>query len=96
MSRPTFGRRGALGVFAAALLPASRLAAQDAVATDWPTKPVHIIVPFAPGGSTDAVILSARIASQTFRRPSTPTILTWSCNPAPSTTARAASAMSSE
>jgi tripartite-type tricarboxylate transporter receptor subunit TctC len=53
MSSPTFGRRSALGAFAAALLPASRLAAQDAVATDWPTKPVHIIVPFAPGGSGD-------------------------------------------
>ena len=61
MSVPVLGRRSALGAFAAALLPASRLAAQNAVPTDWPTKPVHIVVPFAPGGSGD---ITARLVGK--------------------------------
>ncbi len=55
----TLNRRSALGRLAAAglitnLLPAW---AQDA----WPNKPVRIVVPFAPGGSTDVV---ARLVGQ--------------------------------
>jgi len=48
-------RRAALGL-AGAALAAPALRAQDV----WPTGPVRIIVPFAPGGSTDAV---ARLVS---------------------------------
>jgi tripartite-type tricarboxylate transporter receptor subunit TctC len=40
----------ALAVALAALAPVS-----GAVAQDWPTKPVHIVVPYAPGGSSDTL-----------------------------------------
>ena len=39
-------------VFAYALA----LAANSALAQDWPAKPVHWIVPFPPGGSTDIAV----------------------------------------
>ena len=44
-----------------ALLAAFAPSAASAQATDWPTKPVTVVVPFAAGGNTDVM---ARIASQ--------------------------------
>ena len=43
------------GLFGMAALPAS--------ATEWPTRPVRLIVPYAPGGGTDVV---ARVLAQTM------------------------------
>ena len=48
------------GVALAALLG---LAALPAVAAEWPTRPVRLIVPYAPGGGTDVV---ARVLAQTM------------------------------
>lgn len=48
---------GIMVALAAAVSP-SRLAAQDAVPaqeSSWPTRPVHILVPFSPGGAVDIV-----------------------------------------
>jgi putative tricarboxylic transport membrane protein len=40
---------------AAALLGAALLASGNAPAFAWPDKPVKVIVPFGPGGTTDVV-----------------------------------------
>ena len=37
------------------------LAASSALAQGWPDRPVHVIVPFTPGGNVDIV---ARIVAQ--------------------------------
>lgn len=44
-----------LAVVAAFLLAAGLTSAAAHAADNWPTRPVHIIVPFAPAGPTDAI-----------------------------------------
>ena len=48
-------RRHALKTRLCAALTASGLAAAPAHADDWPSKPIKVIVPYTPGGSTDTV-----------------------------------------
>ena len=55
-----FTRRPVLGAMAALLMSLTGLAAM--AQTPWPTKPVKILVPFTPGGTTD--ILARAIAPE--------------------------------
>ena len=48
-------RRHALKTLLYAALAAGGLVAGPAHADDWPSKPIKIIVPYTPGGSTDIV-----------------------------------------
>ena len=52
-------------VLAVALLAATTLPAASALAQAWPSKPVRMIVPFPPGGSTD---IFGRLAAEALSR----------------------------
>ena len=53
-------------VLAAALAASTTLPAASALAQAWPSKPIRMIVPFPPGGSTD---IFGRLAAEALARP---------------------------
>ena len=69
--------------FAAALLPFGALAQ-----TDWPTKPISMVVPYPPGGVNDAVarVYAEKLYGRISARPSSSTIAPALPRPSPPTT----------
>ena len=63
--------RMAAGLAAATLAP--RALAQGEMPADWPSRPLHLIVPFAPGGGTDIVgrVIAQRL-SESLKQPVVP------------------------
>lgn len=62
MTTNNIARRDVLGLAAfPALLPVAAIAQEN---SSWPNQPVHVIVPFAPGGAIDAI---ARIMGEGLR-----------------------------
>ena len=61
------------GLLAAATLGACALAAPLAQAQAWPSKPIHVIVPFAPGAATD--IMARRLGQRLGERLGQPFIV---------------------
>src|SRR6476659_5935359 len=59
-----------LKVFGAALLGALLMAAMPARADDYPSRPITVIVPFPPGGSSDIVMrLVASKVAESIKQP---------------------------
>ena len=59
-----FIRRGFIKVTSASLAAPAIFRVTRAFGADWPTKPIRVIVPFPPGGSTDttARIVGAKLS----------------------------------
>jgi len=61
MTFPSLQGSGARALLRASLLVALAVAAAGAHAQSWPTRPVHIVIPYAPGSSPDVL---ARILAE--------------------------------
>lgn len=63
-------RRRLLHAFAVCLAAAGLASGPPALAQDWPAKPITLVVPFPPGGGTDAFArpLAAQLAKQLGRQ----------------------------
>ena len=58
-----FDRRTLLASFAAAALPLPAFSQSGTQAAPWPSKPIKLVVPYAPGGTTDVV---ARVIAESL------------------------------
>ena len=72
-SHPSRGRRAVLCSAAVASLPLLWSTAARAQSSAWPTKPIRIIVPFAPGGGVD--VLTRAVAAELSQRWKQPIVI---------------------